>query len=250
MTDKNEQVEEIRKIFEHCTESYYEGDFAKYDNGEYVSASQADDFTMFRSGFKQGQAAEIAELREALRNLVNAGAIAKVPDLVAGWNGADGNNPQHQANLGAVIKTNCMRVYELERLMREANAALARAAADMGEVRLENGWSRQRVARNSDNVASPSNHIGGADDMVSTKHRKETGMSKGEEIAATVDAPGCVRYCLAHAIDEAIAASNREFAERCVQYLECLYPTNQYHPFYREGRDACIDIIKKAAGIL
>jgi hypothetical protein len=46
MTDK------IRELFEKATDSYYEGDFARYGtNEDYVSAQQQDDFMMFCSGY-------------------------------------------------------------------------------------------------------------------------------------------------------------------------------------------------------
>jgi hypothetical protein len=75
---------------------------------------------------------ERAEKAEAaLSDLVNAKAIAGVPEMVAGWNGPPDNPYQpHPANLGASIKTTCGRVYELERAMVSARAALKREGSD------------------------------------------------------------------------------------------------------------------------
>ena len=47
-------MEQICKDFEHIAESYYEGDFAKYEDGTYVSAQQQDDFAFFQDGYTSG----------------------------------------------------------------------------------------------------------------------------------------------------------------------------------------------------
>lgn len=70
-------MSDIRKEFELCTESYYEGHFTKYEtNGDYVSERQQDDFVMFQSGFQAGRAHDIdgliAEIEE-LQDLYSAG---------------------------------------------------------------------------------------------------------------------------------------------------------------------------------
>ena len=51
-SDLNVSLNKCRKDFERCTEMYYEGDFAKYEDDTYVSDQQQDDFTMFRSGWE------------------------------------------------------------------------------------------------------------------------------------------------------------------------------------------------------
>jgi len=76
--------DKVRQDFERATESYYEGDFAKYADGDYVSAQQQDDFTMFQSGYQAGRAAERAEIvakleSEGLRTDISK-AICSVND--------------------------------------------------------------------------------------------------------------------------------------------------------------------------
>jgi len=51
-TSIRNRINKCRKDFERCTEMYYEGDFAKYEDDTYVSDQQQDDFTMFRSGWE------------------------------------------------------------------------------------------------------------------------------------------------------------------------------------------------------
>lgn len=58
---------DIRKIFEEKTETYYEGDFAKYSNGEYIDGFQQVSFMGFKMGYNA--AAVDAEL---VRELVYA----------------------------------------------------------------------------------------------------------------------------------------------------------------------------------
>ena len=79
-------------------------------------------------------AADKAELLAALERLAGAKAIKGVRELVAGWNGE--NLPEgpyterHPSRLGATLpKTNCGAVYELDEVMQEAHALLARHAA-------------------------------------------------------------------------------------------------------------------------
>lgn len=64
----------MREAFEKWTESYYEGDFAKYADGEYVTPRQQDDFTMFCTGYQAAHAHLLERLRsdEAKAVLVQA----------------------------------------------------------------------------------------------------------------------------------------------------------------------------------
>lgn len=67
-------------------------------------------------------------MRRALAAIVNARALSGVRDQVAGWNGEgrpEGPFERHPSGLGAHIKTNCGRIYELDELMVAARAALA-----------------------------------------------------------------------------------------------------------------------------
>lgn len=71
---------------------------------------------------------ELNILREALGALVNAKALSEVRQIVAGWNGEhlppEKRYGRHPSNLGASIKTNCGRVYELDELMKKARTAI------------------------------------------------------------------------------------------------------------------------------
>lgn len=71
------------------------------------------------------------ELYEALNTLLNAPALSKVEGIVAGWNGPP-DNPYspHPPQLGARIETTCGRVYELDKAMKNARAALAKARGE------------------------------------------------------------------------------------------------------------------------
>jgi hypothetical protein len=71
-------MSDIRKAFERCTESYYEGDFTKYEtNGDYVSEQQQDDFVMFQSGFHAGRAHDIDGLIAEMHHHVNSIPIGR-----------------------------------------------------------------------------------------------------------------------------------------------------------------------------
>jgi hypothetical protein len=69
---------DIRKAFERCTESCYEGDFAKYADGDYVSPTQQDDFVIFKSGYQAARTHDIG------------GLIAEIEK--ASWNERDGED--------------------------------------------------------------------------------------------------------------------------------------------------------------
>ena len=76
--------------------------------------------------------AENARLREALESLTEAPALSGVRDMVAGWNGEnlpDGKRytERHPSRLGAQIKTNCGRIYDLDERITSARAALEKA---------------------------------------------------------------------------------------------------------------------------
>lgn len=69
---------------------------------------------------------------EALRELVNAKALAGVRDVVAGWNGENRPDDQrygrHPDSLGAILpETNCGAVYALDEAMQAARAILSQA---------------------------------------------------------------------------------------------------------------------------
>lgn len=60
-----------REAFESVTESYYEGEFSKYADGEYVSQQQQDDFTMFKSGWQACEAQHKQKVRECKLAVLN-----------------------------------------------------------------------------------------------------------------------------------------------------------------------------------
>lgn len=62
---------------------------------------------------------------KALRQLVDAKALAEVPGIVTGWRGPAGQSPPHPSRLGATIKTNCGAMYALEAAIADGRAALA-----------------------------------------------------------------------------------------------------------------------------
>lgn len=66
----------------------------------------------------------------ALEGLVNAPALSEVEGIVAGWNGPDKDNPnpRHPSRLGATIRTNCGRMYDLAEALAAGRAVLARSA--------------------------------------------------------------------------------------------------------------------------
>ncbi len=78
-----------------------------------------------------------AQLEAALSALVNAKALSGVREMVAGWNGE--NRPEgpflsrHPARLGAVIRTNCGAVYDLDEAMTNARLALSTTASRGGD---------------------------------------------------------------------------------------------------------------------
>lgn len=102
MTNTREEVVDkligqARAVFERVTESYYEGDFTKYEpDGDYVCAQQQDDFTMFLSGYHQGlnymvekscasvaAAGHTPQLVAALKAIYEIGDIAVASKVVA-----------------------------------------------------------------------------------------------------------------------------------------------------------------------
>jgi hypothetical protein len=83
------------------------------------------------AGIVEDQAAHIEALETALLNLVNAKALSGVRKLIAGWNGEGLDEPykeRHPYSLGAVLKTCCGEVYELDEAMKTARAALDKDA--------------------------------------------------------------------------------------------------------------------------
>lgn len=68
----------------------------------------------------------VRELRGALDGLANAKALSGVQELVLGWNGPNGDYNRHPSRLGAHIKTNCGRIYDLFELLACAHQALAK----------------------------------------------------------------------------------------------------------------------------
>lgn len=71
------------------------------------------------------------DLYRALDDLLNAEALSGVEGVVAAWNGPqDKPYSPHPANLGALIKTTCGRVYKLDAAMKAARAALAKARGE------------------------------------------------------------------------------------------------------------------------
>lgn len=75
-----------------------------------------------------------AAAREALRGIIESGALSEVESVVAGWRGPDGTNDPHPSRLGATIKTNCGRMYKLADALAIARAHLPQArAAEEGE---------------------------------------------------------------------------------------------------------------------
>lgn len=73
MTDIPAVVDECRRAFEDKTQTYYEGDFAKYANGDYVNERQQDDFVMFSSGWQAASNAKPA----APESLIETGDSGK-----------------------------------------------------------------------------------------------------------------------------------------------------------------------------
>ena len=71
------------------------------------------------------------ELYEALDTLLNAPALSKVEGIVGGWSGPpEKPYSPHPPQLGARIETTCGRVYELDKAMKNARAALTRARGE------------------------------------------------------------------------------------------------------------------------
>ena len=60
----------MRKEFERITESTYEGDFTKYENGDYVNEIQQYQWEGFQAGY-QAATAEAEKYREALEFYAN-----------------------------------------------------------------------------------------------------------------------------------------------------------------------------------
>lgn len=84
-----------------------------------------------RRAVPPGQAA----MAEALRALVDAKALSEVEEMVAGWNGPpEKPYERHPSRLGATIRTNCGRIYELADAMAVARSALAAGAESGGAV--------------------------------------------------------------------------------------------------------------------
>lgn len=75
--------------------------------------------------------AALPEMMEALEALVNAEALSKVEDIVAGWKGPpEKPYSPHPPQLGARIETTCGRVYKLDEAMKAARSALAKAKGE------------------------------------------------------------------------------------------------------------------------
>ena len=102
-----------------------------------LNAALAQHVADLAAALLQAQAAENAELREALQSIVGAKALAGVRALVAGWNGEGlPNGPyaeRHPPRLGATLpKTNCGAVYELDEAMQRALSLVTKEGRDHG----------------------------------------------------------------------------------------------------------------------
>lgn len=75
---------------------------------------------------------DIAEVLDALHELVNAEALSGVSLLVAGWNGPpEKPYAPHPAQLGARIETTCGRIYKLHGALEKARAVLEKVQRSM-----------------------------------------------------------------------------------------------------------------------
>jgi len=100
------------------------------NEGLAMLAGSLNEWLVDNNARKSEAAAALLALEGALRDLVEAKALADVRGIVAGWNGEgreDGPyETRHPARLGAQLpKTTCGAIYELDEAMQRARAALS-----------------------------------------------------------------------------------------------------------------------------